>query len=442
MSELPLSSAEREELIREILELFRERYVALSGFPCETVPTGTADLLPELGDYAPLIAAAGDRDFALAQGELASRILQASPLLPGLRTRFRPGGRFAGLLRRMGAVHVQDYAEILLGFVELHQTTRDARALTWATWLARWLLTVFGSSRGIASFWLRGRLPLLEPLSGNIVEGMLDAAELANDAALQEGALALLAPWVENPAFGRFGLWPSWVVGSPRVPAAPISLCRRIDVAKANTSMCSALLRAYAATKDEGWADAVRAFANEGLPRLAAAEGGLHTLAFLGGSGRTIEPVGRVNSSNHAVIEVLLDAHRLLGDRALLDRALALATFWRELVHRDTGLMPDVVGGTESFVDSNTDFAVLFRKIHDLTRDRAWLRASERLVTAVARFHRTEYGLANRTYVATGKVADPMVETRYTSLFLKALILPQGKSVWEIPTLLSLLRDR
>lgn len=442
MSQAPLTAAERQELIGEIARLFRERYPASSGFPRESIPGETGDLLPELGDYAPLLAASGEREMALAQGELAFRILKASPLLPGLRTRFRPGGPFARILRKLGATHVQDYSEILLGFVELHHVTRDPRAQEWAVWLARYLAGQFGSDRGISSFWLGGRLPLLEPLAGNLVEGMLDAAEIASDTALRDRALALLAPWVENPVFGRLALWPSWVLGSPRRPPAPLPMCRRIDLAKSNTTMCSAMLRAYAATRDEGWADAIRAFTLEGLPRLRSPEGGLATLARLSPSGRALQPIGPPNSSNHAALEVLLDAHRLLGDGVLLDRALELATFWRDQIHRDTGLMPDVIGGTQSFVDSNTDFAVLFRKLHDLTKERAWLNASDALVAGVARFHRTEHGLANRTFVATGKITDPTVETRYTALYLKALIAPPGKNVWEMPALLSLLRDR
>ena len=439
----PLTDGERQELIHWIEELFEGPFLGESGFPRAYLPGGgDADLLPELGDYVPLLAAAGARELALAQAKLAFERLSARPLLPGLRTRFPRAGPVPRLLRTLGATHLQDYAEILLGFAELHQVTHDSRPLDWAHWLARYLVRQFGTPRGLASFWLHGRIPVYEPLAGNVIEATLDVAELAGDGELRAAALGALAPLLASPTFEATGLWPSWIVVdprlAPRIPGPP----RRVDLAKSNTAMASALLRAYQATSDDTYRAAFLHLANRGLGSLRAPDGGLFTLAHLDGRGTVATPLGRVNSSNHAAIEVLLDGGRVLGEESLSGRAIEVAAYWRERIHPETGLLPDVVDGGESFVDGNTDFAVIFRKIHDTTHDPSWLAAAETLTAAVARWHRTEVGLASRTHLATGDVADPTVETRYTALYLKPLLIPAGLDVWSSPVLVSLLRDR
>ena len=424
-------------MTRWIIEMFRGPFLGANGLPVAVVGQDRGDLLPELGDWAPLLAAAGDPEWAFQQSETVAGILNDEPLLRGLRTRFPRPGPFPRVLRALGAAHLQDYSEILLGFLELHQVTSDPRPLEHGLRLAHHVFEAFGS--GLRSFRVGGATLLCESVVGNVIEASLDLAAESGDDALKASALNALEPWLANPVLASVSLWPSWSFPAPDSPPRPFGPFRRVDLAKSNTSMASAVLRAHQATGESRYRLALDQW-RDGLEQLRHPEGGLLTLAQLQ-NGR-LAPMGRPNSSNHAAVEVLLDAHREFGDATWLDRALELADYWRRQVHPETGLLPDIAGGSESFVDSNTDFAVLFRKIGDLTKAEEWHRAADALVEGVRRWHRTPDGLANRTDLATGRVVDSTVETRYTSLHLKALLPPAGVDVWNEPLLLSLLRDR
>ncbi|MFN7974457.1 MAG: hypothetical protein U0166_19245 [Acidobacteriota bacterium] len=436
MSVEPLSDGERRSLLGWIRDLFAGPLLGGNGVPrAEIGSRSTEDLLPELADWAPLLAAAGSTELALSQAERAIVLLRQRPVLRGLKTRFTLG-RLATLLRALGASHLQDYAEILLGFVQLHEVTRDPLPLAWARELAALLDRLFGTRHGLASLRLAVKLPAYEPLSGILVEALFDLARLSGDGATQALARRTLDPFLDNPTFLSTGLWPAFVAPSPRARPLPLPAARRIDLAKANTAMGSALLAAYVATGEARYREALTRLLTVGLAHLDAG-GALHNLAFVTGGGRRVVEQAIVSSSNHAVAELLLDAHAAIADPALLQRAIAISRFWRDRIHGVTGLMPDVVGRPDSFVDGNTDFAVIFWRLGRITGDASWRAASEGLVQAVARWHRADLGLVRRTDAATGAVLDPVIETRYTSLFLKPLLC-----LGPDPVPATLLRDR
>ncbi len=440
MKQVPLRENERKEIVSWIRSLFVGPLLCETGFPSAYGGPGGGDLLPELADYAPLLAAAGEVEFARKQAELSFQILSADPLFRGPRTRASGRGVAFRLLQLLKATHLQDYAEILLGYLQLYRVTGDRLFGNYARWLARFIRRQFESKGGIAAFFLHGRMPVYQAINGNVIEFFLDCADLLGDGELRKAALASLTPYLQNPCFEKQGLWPSLIVGSPRFPTPPIRPFNRLDLAKANVAMATALLRAYRATGAIEYERGLRHFIETGLGGLRAPTGGLYTLAHVKGRGLELWP--HVNTSNHAALELLIDAWEVLRDDKLAHLAEELADFWLDQIHGETGLMPDVAGGTESFVDSNTDFAVLYRKLFKITEKPEYLRASEGLMAAVARYHRQGKGLVCRTYVATGAVADETIETRYTSLFLKPLLLADPPPGLPDAVLTDLMRDR
>ena len=82
-------------------------------------------------------------------------------------------------------------------------------------------------------------------------------------------------------------------------------------------------------------------------------------------------------------------------------------------------------------------------KLHELTNKKIYRTAAEKLLKAQLKYHHTKYGYVERVNVKSGNIVDYAIETRFTALFLKLLlILEKNKKIYNDKKFYYLLRDR
>ena len=108
-----------------------------------------------------------------------------------------------------------------------------------------------------------------------------------------------------------------------------------------------------------------------------------------------------------------------------------------------TGLLPDEPGLPKSYIDANTDFAVSLAKLAELTGEKKYYIIGEQIIRGILNFHRGTYGYYRDVDMFTGEILNPLVETRFVSLLLKALILYRDhQSIYSPEGNWSVFRDR
>jgi hypothetical protein len=148
-------------------------------------------------------------------------------------------------------------------------------------------------------------------------------------------------------------------------------------------------------------------------------------------------------STNFAMIDVMADLYRALGDERFLQTALAGSDYWLEQQSARTGLFPDEAGAERSYLDGNTDLIVTLMRMHELTGEDKYMHSALRSLKGVLKYHRAPLGYVRDVHLHTGEPLGWRVETRFVALLLKPLLLfargwrlygPNGKA--------GILRDR
>ncbi|MBN1295238.1 hypothetical protein JXA80_00565, partial [bacterium] len=105
------------------------------------------------------------------------------------------------------------------------------------------------------------------------------------------------------------------------------------------------------------------------------------------------------------------------------DMALGIADYFLQYQSPITGLIPDEPGTSRSYLDGNTDFAVSLAKLAELTGMEKYRMAGETIVSGILAHHAGPFGFFRDVDLDTGQPVTSLVETRFCSLLLKALIL-------------------
>ncbi|MFC1850795.1 hypothetical protein ACFL27_11430 [candidate division CSSED10-310 bacterium] len=441
-----------DETITQIVIWFKGIYLNQAGCPYYAIDghTGQAldkrDLIPELDDYVPFFWLLGEHDFVQNQIQILKQRLQKKPLLfsrPQIRM-FRGIGLPGPWRRWIPHVDSQDYVEILFGLIELHEQSGSIEFLRLAEELFQNILVAFKRQNHLRTWYILPfgpALPVSDALSGMYIEIAADLARLTEDTRYIKLAEQLAKSWLTTTCFQKYGLFPSVLIDQPwrKLPLFKRFLSR-VALAKENTSVASGLFTLAASPHRRKWAEQALDSWVTGLSKyFATADMVLaHTPCLAEG-----EVHGPVLSNNFAVLDILCDLHHLTKSSQCLDLAESIAAYFMKFQARETGLFPDEPGQERSFLDSNTDFAVSLRKLAELTNQSRYREAGERALQGIIRHHRGPAGFFRDVHLKTGAVINDLVETRYVSLLLKALILyrdeyqiygPEGK--W------SLFRDR
>lgn len=443
----PVISMERPSLGPELAAvgrlvggLFQEHYTPSGELPCFTVdgrtgkPVGSKDLLTELGDYLPLLAASGWAGYTESQATVIAARL-ADPTEP-----LNPDPGALPRLRRQNPFY---FSDLLLGLLDCHALGLAGPWLDLARDLTNRMLKFFWLGDGLCKERLAAigwRLPINESNTLVMAELMLDLYRADHREEYLDQARRMLEPWLALaraqgavPQVRFLAFWPRMV---PRFSSrSGVYL-----LYKHNYFFLAAL--------DE----LARCLDDEALGR-AAVDLTLAADQFFSGDQpvpcyQVVRDGSGLRRDTPTLKGTLLAEHlcdlAMGRDRPdLLDRASEQAAFWLDQRNPATGLIPYRLGGRASDVDSLTDFAVTLIKLGAATGRRHWRDAALGLLGAMLDHHMGPYGLYQSLDVMSGEVLDPAVHTRYVSLFLKPwLLLANLDRVYKWPLLMSLVRDR
>ncbi len=428
----------RGEVFALVGRLFAETYTPEGALPWFAVdgrsgrPVGAKDLLPELADYLPLLAAAGHSDFVRTQCAIVRRRLAGGAIVAN------PDPGLLPSLRRANPFY---YSDLILGLLELHRLGFGEDLLVEARRQMETVLALF--RRGdllVKEAILPGgwRVPVSESNSLVMVELLALLGRATGDAECIALAARLARPWLERAR--REGAAPQLVLINPLLAAWPrfARRRRRYLLYKHNLFLLAALDALAEATGDPEW----RAAATERTEAAAAFFRGPNGLfCYEIDRGRPLPPP-RASLKCTLLAEHLCDASVRLRRPDLADQAVRQIEAWLDR-RGDTGLIPYWEGGTATDADALTDFAVTLMKLSAATGNARYIAEAGDLLLAMRRAHLGAFGLFRSVDADTGAVLDATVETRFTSLFLKPWLLwPRASHAYADPGLLALLRDR
>jgi len=99
-----------------------------------------------------------------------------------------------------------------------------------------------------------------------------------------------------------------------------------------------------------------------------------------------------------------------------------------------------------SRLDSQTDFAVVLVKMYELTKEKRYLKAAERIIDGVLKHHKYGKGFAEFVDVENGNQSGSVIETKFLFLFLKILLLlhvsRREERIYKDRLLKDIIRDR
>ncbi len=425
-------AARFDEAIGRITSWFQSIYVMKSGFPAYEINGDTGehlghrDLLAELDDYLPFFWMAGETEYVRRQLRLLNERLSESLFLfnrPQIRRKVGIG--LPGPLRRIVPYSdVQDYVEILYGLLELHGLCPELDTLNPARELFRHIIRNFGSNGRLHSFRLMPFgpvLPVMDAMTGMYIEIGVELFEKTGERGYLDTVAQWCRTWLNTDLCRAFGFFASTqLTGIWKKIRALRRYTRRVELAKANTSMAFGLIALARIPDTTGWA----------LPALERWLRGIHS-RFITENGVFTHfprlddaPVHLpILSTNFALIDIFCDVAHAFNRPEYLDSARCIADFYLQHQSSETGLFPDEIGGHRSYLDANTDLAVALYRLTELTKEDDYREAGLRALDGILRFHQAPFGYYRDVEINTGAPIRSLVETRFVSLFLKALLL-------------------
>lgn len=214
---------------------------------------------------------------------------------------------------------------------------------------------------------------------------------------------------------------------------------KKVILAKNNVSAVTSFLHLFRATNNEKYKIIVYKWVKAYLNNFQTDCGDVYTVGSFPGPVKSW-----INLTNYSIIDVLCDSYELFKDEYFLIKAEEIASPWLKRQSESTGLIPWELNSNLSWFDSETDISIAFFKIYELTQNKKYYIAAEKVINGIIKYHKTELGFWNKVDIISGEQKGKKeVSTRYCSLFLKALIyLKDNQQMYKNYKLWSILRDR
>ncbi len=420
------------EAIGRIAGWFRSMYVTRTGFPTYEVngdtgqPLGSRDLLAELDDYLPFFWMAGETEYVREQlGLLNERLSESFSLFNRPQIRRHVGIGLPGPLRRfVPYADVQDFVEILYGLLELHGLSPELDVLLPARELFRHIARNFSSNGRLHTFRLMPFgpvLPIMDAMTGMYIEIGVELFEQTGEHWYLETVSRWCRTWLDTDLYRTFGFFASTqFTGVWKLVPMLRRYTRRVELAKANTSMAFGLIALARMKETAGWALPALDRWLTGIRSCFMTDDGVFTHFPRLDAAPVYLPV---LSTNFALIDIFCDVAHAFDRPEYLESARRIADFFLKHQSPETGLFPDEIGCRRSYLDANTDLAVALYRLTELTKEAEYREAGLRALDGILRFHEAPFGYYRDVDQHTGTPLCSLVETRFVSLFLKALLL-------------------
>jgi len=430
--------------ISEIVHWFENVWTPASGLPpfqldAAGKPSGRMTLLSDLADYLPFLYLAGAKEYVAKQTRAAMQVFESKHVIS---TPYARRG-FLRLLPRSNPFYSTDF---LLGLLLLHQL--DSRLVTSRVLdsiahriLHTYLRDGWMSKEVVYPF--RWRTPLSESDSLLFVEMMVDIHEITGNPEFLSSARELVRCWLNHPYTRTWGMVPQVVVLSPIWQDIGRFAEREVTARlyKHNTALIAGLLALHRIGENQQELQEAIFRVVDAIRELLIDDDGKVYFQWVANGFR--HRAYEVNLGNANVIELLLDVYDSFGRIQDLETARLIAGFWMRIQNDRTGLVPESPASQVSGMDHQTDFAVNLHRLASVTGNDDYYQAAVRIAQGQMRYHPTQHGYVNMIHAGTGQIIDPRIETRYSSLFLKILLLLRSDDdAWSDLTIRRMMSDR
>jgi hypothetical protein len=412
------------EAIREIVDWAKTHYTDDLGGLARTINEdgrpSKERLFNDLGDYLPFFAFLGEDDFCLKQLEDTRCALTADGLLA-------PDFRYLGF----PCVRSYEHTDLLLGLIDAYTFLPSETLQADILRVAHGVKRAFHPEDGYPSSWhfpsLRLRFPVLDLKDGMFIEiwtllyrhynnpSFLRTAEQLADHILslaKQRSTPLVPDVIGTTLFGR------WFVNFYFKKGA-----RRYTPIKYIANTVYGFLELYKETNQQTYRQFLEQARTVIAHDLCDAEGAIHIGLQSATGVQHLSPAKLVQ--NFPMIDWAADCAYFLKDDSFLRLAERIARPWLEAQDRQTGLIPQDLGGTTTDLDNLTDTSIAFLKLAELTDDARYRTAAHRIIDGILTYHRQpeRYGYALSVDTRTGEVVDGQRKIKFICLFLKTLIV-------------------
>jgi len=380
----------------------------------------------DLGDYLPFLSLAEvDANYIHSQ-LLASRdLFRQSPRIDGsiqypLRPLVNHHSPIEKFIRRIFNTSLAfSYSDFLFGTILLYDQSKCTDYLDLSLEIASYVLSTFSAEhQGISYCEPSSKAGPFTIDSNNdfFSELMCELYRQSADPKYLDYATQILEPSLKTDIYTDYGWVPCITQTSNRLDSIIYSRMRRKYVlAKNNVAFANSLIQLYATTSRSEYRDHFyKWFSSQQELRHRC---GYTPFSFNLGE----EAQASQNLKNYALIDTLHYAYIVFKDPLLLDFALNVYDETYTWLDKETGVLPEQPNGAISFFDSNTDFSVSMLKLYSITKDPSLLSRAASLIQSTATLHRSHLGYLSRVHL-NGSLSHPHISTRYTALFLKALL--------------------
>lgn len=441
-----------KQIKKEIVNWYKTDYLNQRGVPYFEVdgrsgkPLSNRDLIPELGDYLPFLLYLGEKKYVKKQLDSVKKYFSKNILIKNLSI---PKGIpvYEALLYKFIPKHSEcfEYTDLLLGLLEIYEQNKNEDVLRFADHILNKAYSLFYKNGFLYDLYfpsLKMKLPATSSLSGMYIELLADFYRLTKNKKYLNKAMELVGSWSKVEFFDKYGIFPAYYTPNKLIRILPL-FKKYNNIAKLNkhnTTMMAGILALYQQTKDkkllaiiEKWVSGVK---NYFLNKNKIADEVIEI------KNRKKKVLWGAEIRNFALIDLLADIYQTTKNKECLDLAEKNAKFWINQ-QSDIGLIPFMPKGNYSRFDSQTDMGVAFMKLYELTNKKIYKIVANKLLKAQLNYHHTKYGYVERVNVKTGRIIDYSIETRFTALFLKLLlILEKNKKIYKDDKFYYLLRDR
>lgn len=425
-----------QEKITEIIKWVKNNYVNENKLLVQHSKNGSVSpILNDLGDYTPFLRYLREDEFCEIQFKELLNYLKSDLLAPS--------NRFA----RIGYVTPYEHSDLILGLLDDYAATKDPQKLQIAEQITQTVLKKFNTTNLKSSFYfpsLKIRLPLFDSTDGMYVELLVLLYKYTQKKHYLDLAEQIARRLIELPFFQKHGLFPSL---HSRIPwLFPKSIKKRfseIKLMKHNTNTLFGFLELYKTKPTNEIKQAIDYWIKSVQEKLKSPEGGICGAAYLKRNDLKKAPIEL--TPNFAVLEVVCDAYHFLKEPDYLKFAKEIGDYWLREQSETTGLLPLYPDKKfkESYFDSETDMLIALHKLAEISGDKKYKIAADRIMEGIIKYHRLPGGYCLMVNTETGEVTDKFFKVKFITLFLKALILyDQNKTIYNNPVLFDLLKDR
>lgn len=371
-------------------------------------------LIDELGDFLPFFAYFGDEETCLKHIEYTKK---HEPIYE----------------------RAFSYTDLLFGLLWYSVLGKHkSEAISFGTYYTKKIISrFFGKFPG--SYYVRGWvLPVFNTQDSTFIEIFTEFYRATHDKFFLEQARRLFCMLSENKFFQREGLLPELIITIPFLKLFSLLVPKKFNqarVMKHNTNFGFGLLDLWRLDPSEKIKETFYRL-YQGLEKHVSPEGGIGNFPY-----QKSLPADLVSS--FAVADLFADGFIVFKKPEYLELARRIAHFWMDRQSKTTGLFPKEDGSPLSYLDNETDMAIVLFKLWEITGEQKYHDSAMRALGGIFTHHKGSHGYVLEVDINSGKHEDELYKTKFNTLLLKPIIyLLSGKKIYNDNQLFMLMKDR